>query len=404
MQQRKLTLYIIILISWLLPSISYASFIETTIGTAVVNDATASYYNPAALVLLKNPQFIPLGTISKFRTEFAGQATAVPTQFTQTGSSSSTTNYFSPSMYFAMPVNDRVTVGFAAVSNFANRNPEENSILRYVQSSNSIQDYDFVPSLGVKINNIFSLGAGVNFSYLNFHLRPIVGFPGSNIVDSQGSNDSDGSGIGANAGFLLRPTNRTLIGFNYRTVTTYRESGTSVITGSSPISSNNYHFKLRTPARSILSISQSITPAFGLITTVQRLQWSIIRNVDVYGLATLIGGTPVIINGSVPYYLHDTWVLTIGGNYRFKPNWIVRVAGTYNQSPSNGNDQVSTGDSFILGASLGCDVNKVLTLDGSYAHSFIQSESINIAGRRFIINGNNRASRDAVSLKLTWNL
>jgi len=42
---------------WLfLPSSVHASFIESTVGTAVVNDATAAYHNPAALLLLKNSQ------------------------------------------------------------------------------------------------------------------------------------------------------------------------------------------------------------------------------------------------------------------------------------------------------------------------------------------------------------
>jgi len=102
--------------------------------------------------------------------------------------------------------------------------------------------------------------------------------------------------------------------------------------------------------------------------------------------------------------LRDTWVLTIGGNYHFKPSWIVRVAGTYNQSPSNGNHQISTGDSYILGGSLGYQINKMFALDGGYAHAFIQDQSININGNRFLINGNNQASRDVVSLKVTINL
>lgn len=405
MQHKKLTSGIFVLLAWLfLPLKSYASFIETTMGTAVVNDATAAYYNPASLVLLKNAQIIPLATVSRFRTTFKGQTTAVPTHFTETGISSSTSSYYSPSLYFAKPVNDWVIFGLAAVSNFANRNPEENSILRYVQSSDTIQDYDFVPSFGVKVNNYISLGLGVNFSSVSLHLRPTVGFPGSNIPDSQSSNQSDGSGIGANAGFLLQPARGTLIGFDYRTVTTYGESGTSVWSGSTRVVANNYHFKLRTPARSILSISQYITPNVGLITTIQRIQWSIIRNINIDNIATALAGKPVIINASVPYYLHDAWVFTLGGNYQFKPDWIIRVAGTYNQSPGNGNNQIGTGNSTILGASLGYTINKTISLDGSYAHAFIQNQNINITGNRFLIHGSNEAARDVVSLKMTVNL
>src|SRR5690349_5378326 len=83
----------------LLPLAAHASFIETTVGTAVVNDATASYYNPAALMLLKNPQIIPQATFANFHTQFNGQSTPVSTGTTVTGSSCANTNYYSPSLY-----------------------------------------------------------------------------------------------------------------------------------------------------------------------------------------------------------------------------------------------------------------------------------------------------------------
>src|SRR5438045_4040596 len=83
---------------WLLPLAAHASFIETTMGTAVVNDATAIYYNPAALVLIKNPQIIPQGTFAYFHTRFSGQSTSLSTGITETGSSSSNTRYYSPSL------------------------------------------------------------------------------------------------------------------------------------------------------------------------------------------------------------------------------------------------------------------------------------------------------------------
>ncbi len=388
----------------LLPSLSYASFIETTMGTAVVNDATASYFNPAALTLLKNSQIIPLGTVARFQTRFKGQSTSVATALTQSGTSSSETDYYSPSFYLGAPLNTRVTVGFAAVSNFANRNPEENSILRYTQSSNTIQDYDFVPAIGFKVNDYFSLGAGINFSYTNFDLHPIIRFPGSNNADSQGRNQSTGSGVGGNIGFLIKPRTGTLIGFDYRSMTSYNESGKSIIDGVAPITSNDYGFTLRTPPRSVLSIAQSLTSTVGLITTVQRIQWGVIKNIHVSGVATLIGTTPVIVNATVPHYLHNTWLLTVGGNYRFKPSWIARVAGTYNQSPGNSAYQIITGDSYILGVSLGHEVNKIVTLDAGYAHAFIQDAAIHMHGNRYLIVGNNQASRDVVSLKVTLNV
>lgn len=400
MNRQKLIYTISILALGLLSLDSDASFIETTLGTAVVNDATAAYFNPAALVLLKNSQIIPLGTIATFNTKFSGQSTTVLTGFTQSGTSSSSATYYSPSLYSGMPIKDKVVLGFAFVSNYAYRNPEDNSILRYIQSSDTIQDYDAVPSVGIRINPFFSLGAGINFSYTNFNLHSITGFPGSNIADSQSNNQSDGSGVGGNVGFLLRPNEDTLVGFNYRTVTTYKQRGKSISTGATQIVSNNYQFNMHTPARSILSISQRLTPKFGMIATTQYTQWGIVKNIHISGIATPIG----ILVSTVPQYLHNTWLFTLGANYRLDPRWIVRAAATYNQSPGNRYYQITIGDSYVLGASVGCKINKTITLDGSYAHAFIQDENININGNRFITLGKNQSVRNVISLKMTLNL
>lgn len=388
----------------LFPLSAQASFIETTVGTAVVNDATASYYNPAALVLIKNPQIIPQMTIADFNTRFSGQSAPASTGIAQSGSASTNTDYYSPSFYFGAPLNHGITAGLAIVTNAGYRNTEDNSILRYVQTSNSIQDYDAVPAIAIRINKFFSIGGGVNFSTANFELHPITRFPGDTNMDSQSNNQSTGTGIGANAGFLLQPKTGTLIGFNYRSMTTYALSGRSVFEGTPQVVSDNYHFNLITPARSVLSINQFATKKLGFITTIQRVEWSALTNVNVYGIANAIDGKPVIANASIPYYLHDTWAVTLGSHYHVTPKWILRVASSYNQSPGNPHYQIANGDSIILGASMGYHINKTITLDGSYAHAFMENENINITSGRYLTQGINSGARDAVSVKMTVNI
>ena len=77
----------------------YASFIESTIGAAVVDDATATYYNPAALTLLKNPQIIALGSVGSTQTQFIGQSIQLATGYMQSGTSNALISTFLPSFY-----------------------------------------------------------------------------------------------------------------------------------------------------------------------------------------------------------------------------------------------------------------------------------------------------------------
>lgn len=386
----------------LFPITLRASFIEATIGTAVVNDATSTYYNPAALILVKNPQIVTLGSIAYFRTQFSGLAIQTKTGDILSGTSSSTTHYFLPSFYLSIPTNDeRITIGFAVLTNFFNREAEANTILRYFQSNNNIQDADLVFGIGFKLNEYLSIGGGLSFSQADFLLKPIIGFPSLNIPDSESRNDSSGFDIGEDIGLLLKPSKSTLIGFNYRTGFTYHLSGTSISEGNPLIISDQYHYKFWTPERSVISINHFITSNLGVIGTAQFIQWDVFKKVKIHHFATPLG---IILEATVPYHLHNSWLFTLGSHYKITPNFVIRIAGSYVEAPSTGKFQIANGDSFILGTSMGYDLNKCISIDGSYAHAFYKHQDIHISRGLNIINGVNKGERDAVSVKLTFNI
>lgn len=382
------------------PHSLYASFIESTIGAAVVDDATATYYNPGALVLLKSTQVIGLGSTGASQSQFSGQLKQIGTSYSQSGMSNSTVNYLLPSFYLGLPVHDKIRAGFAVVANNFNRDIEGTSILRYAQSSNQIQDMDIVPALGFMLNKYLSIGANLNYSRAHFLLEPISGLPALNIPDSQSRNETFANGWGGDIGFLIKPGKSTLIGFNYRSSITYPMKGNSTFNGASKITSTNYHFNYWTPARSVVSISKLITPKIGLIGTAQYIQWSIFKNVIVHDIANRNG---ILSSASIPYYFHDSWLLTLGANYRLTPKWVVRAATSYTQAPSNGRFQIDTGDGITLGASMGYTLFKNIILDCSYAHAFIQKQDIKVVTALNAINGVNRNAVNALALKLTVN-
>ncbi|CAN5365888.1 outer membrane protein transport protein [soil metagenome] len=392
-------------VALLLPLTVNASFIESTIGAAVVDDATATYYNPAALTLLKNPQIITLGTIAYFHSQFTGQAIQAKTGFTQSGTTNSQTHYYLPSAYFGVPTTDKIFLGVAVIANSFNRDTEQNSVLRYVQSNNSIQNIDLVPAIGIKFNDRLSFGAGLNLSRANFLLKPTSGFSTLHIPDAQSRNESSGNAVGGDVGVLLKPISATVIGFNYRSSMTYRLSGKSVLEGNPDIISEHYFFNFWTPARYVLSINQFVNRTRGFIGTVQWVKWDIFDKINIHGIATKIGTQSIIIpNATVPYHLHNSWVFTLGSHYRMTPKWVIRAASSYLQSPGNGNYQITNGDSIILGTSMGYEIFKHFVIDGSYAHAFIKNKNINITSGRNTINGINKGFRDSISLKLTFNL
>lgn len=403
---RRSILYRYIFLFLLLPPvISKGSFIEATMGTAVVNDATATVYNPAALTLLENNQLVLLGSEAESKNKFTGTIIQNPTDFSQVGTSYSHTNYFLPSGYVGIPLSDRIFLGEAVVANNFGRDVDQNSVLRYVMSDNNIQNIDLIPAIGIKLTQFLSIGAGINFSQADFLFTPLSGFPTINVPDTQSHNEATANAVGGDFGILLLPSKATQIGFNYRSAITYHFHGTSSLESNPPITSNQFLFDYWTPARYVLSINQFLSHALGVIGTVQWIQWDIFNTVNAQGIAAQVGPNPVILpNASVPFHFHNGGIYTLGSYYRFSPQWIFRTAASYMQSPGNPNYQITSGDSIVLGASLGYKVNKLLSIDSSYAHAFTQNQSINIQNQINTIEGINQSSRDSVSVKLTFNI
>ena len=381
---------------------AHASFIEQTLGTAVVRDATASYFNPAALTVLSNQQLILQGTLARSRSQFAGSAQQLPLGIIESGTTTTQSNFSLPSLYVSNPINDKFTGGFAIVANDFNRELGEHSVLRYVQPSNQTNDVDLVPALGIKINEFFSLGGNLNFSHAHLIQEPISGISRLNIPESRGLNNSKATSFGGDFGILIKPGKNTALGFNYRSALTYHLHGTSTISSPKLVSSNNYHFKYWTPARSVLSLSHFLNEQLGFVGTIQYLQWNIFKEAYVYNFATQSGPQAFITpKAHINYNFHNSWLLTVGTIYNISTKWVVRVAGTYNQSPSDGKLQINTGDSLSVGSSMGYQLMKNLIVDCSYGHAFFKKEPINIWTAQNIITGVNQGAHDSVSLKLT---
>ncbi|CAM2912654.1 OmpP1/FadL family transporter [Legionella worsleiensis] len=380
----------------------HASFIEQTLGAAVVRDATAVYFNPGALTTISKPQLILLGTLARSQFEFTGSVQQIPLGLSESGSVMTQSKFALPSMYVSFPINSRFTGGFAVVANDFNRELDEHSVLRYVQPRNQTNALDLVPALGFKINEVISLGGNLNITYAKLEQEPVSGGPRFNIPDSQSYNNSKAYSWGGDLGVLVQLAKTTTLGLNYRSAVTYPFRGTSTRYNPQFISADNFNFKFWTPARTVISLSHFFNEHLGFIGTAQYLQWDIFKEAYIYNFVTQLGRNSFIVpQAQVNYYFHNSWLLTLGTIYNASPQWKVRVAGTYNQSPANGRYQIGTGDSLTVGCSMGYQMWDNMTVDFSYGHAFYQKELINISGAQNIIEGSNNGSHDAVSLKLT---
>jgi long-chain fatty acid transport protein len=135
--------------------------------SAVAEDASTAFYNPAGLVRIKNQQLVlgldPVVTDIKFHgtvdVNTVGLGTVGPVSAPAQGGGLN----FVPDLNYAAPITDRFVFGFSIVAPFGLKTDYgTTSFTRYASTLTSLQVIDFSPSLGIALTDKFSIGAGVD--------------------------------------------------------------------------------------------------------------------------------------------------------------------------------------------------------------------------------------------------
>ena len=235
-------LHFILLVLILLPLISNASFIEQSMGSAIVEDATAIYFNPSTLAFLKKKQFIALGTLGNTESLFSGQTMQLLTNSSFPGNAKTQSHFALPSVYYAMPLLDKWSFGLAVIANDIVKGIDSIARLGQSHSDNQIKTLDFVSALAYRLNNHVSVGGGLIRGYASYMIEPIAGFPNLEIPDFETHNKSSGDAWAGEIGVFIKPDKKMLIGLNHRSALTFNLSGESKVTGSPPHTSDGYNF------------------------------------------------------------------------------------------------------------------------------------------------------------------
>lgn len=394
-------------ISALLFSASHATaaYIDASLGDAVVGNASAVYYNPAALTILGSKELVVYDSLSLVYFKFSGTARQRLTGYSQTGTATTYTDYMLPSAYLALPLNKRVTLGFGETYTYYGIAEYPNdSILRYFGTISYFNALDLMPSVGIRVTNWFSIGAGLDVELANLALYAMSGFPTLNIPDREGSSLGTGVGIGGHMGILLMPRLGTLIGLTYHSPVAVTIRGQSTFASDPSVISNQFQTTVTAPPSAVFSIDQFFTRKLGLIGTVQFTGWDTIGRINLQNVAfnSFITGDTILPSVVNNFLLHNTWRFALGAHYAPTDRWTLRASFNYDQSPENSTVQVAAGNYFIFGGGFGYRFTKKLNWDLNYGYILYQKQHVDINGASNIIVGDTRGNRNGVSTRLTW--
>lgn len=364
---------------------------------AVVEDASTNWYNSAGLVYL--PRQLVASAIDLYgpvtfhgtTTAPANPAFAAPSyNYTATGTARSYPNAMIPGLHFSQPINDRWAFGVSVVPAWGfTEDYGLNAITRYDLTRIYTKTFDVAPSIAFKINQEWSVGAGPDFNYFSVLSRNAVRTEGPPALggtpgDSLSRYSADDWGKGWHAGVLLRPTDTTRIGLNYRSKIVMHLTGFSdfALNNGPSYETNRFGFNIPLPPVTTLSAYHDLTTRWAIMGTISYDQWSVLK---AYNAQNYIGpptsaNPSGLVNASVPQNMSNTFDLSVGGHYKLNDIWMLRGSIKYEPTPTSSHYRdINFPDGDKLGFQVGAryQMNKKLAFDFLLGRVLTRSTHIN---------------------------
>jgi long-chain fatty acid transport protein len=370
-------------------------------GIAAGGALSGMFWNPAVMTQFSGIQL---------EAGFAGifpNAEHIPgagsTLFALGGVSDSGKDALVPSTYASWQVAANVWLGLSVNAPYGLRvNFPDAWAGRNYAGNSGLRTYNATPTVAVRVNEWLSLGAGVQIMWATTALWTGLGpFPGTALQI-----EGDGWAFGATLGATITPGPNTQIGIGWRSAMDLDIDGTADLIPAGLRSNASTTVKL--PDTVTLGIRQRVTPALTLLGTVEWSHWSRIGTSTV-ATALPIGAVPL------PFEYDDGWFFSIGAEYLYSPNLMLRAGLGYEISPIT--DDVRTPrlpDNDRIWTSIGLSYRAMenLWLDLAYTHIFIKDTPINIGPGHphfnplvpILYNGTVDSSVDIISLGLRYQL
>lgn len=285
--------------------------------------------------------------------------------------------------------------------------------LSYARDTDA-KTYNFTPSIAVRINEMLSLGFGVQVQYMtvDFNSGVAVLPAGANNVQLEGN----GFGFGVTAGLTFTPTPTTQIGLGWRSAINQDIEGTmNVPAALVPVSTpGGIETTARLPDIVTLGIRQRLgaTP-WTLLGTIEWSNWSRIGTSNILQA----GGLPALVNGApvrLPFEYEDGWFYSVGVEYNWSPALTLRAGLGFETSPITDRERtprIPDNDRTWLSIGASYNWSDKLSFDIAYTHIWVKDADINItaasgnpwfAGVNYIGTAESHLDIFAVGLRYKW--
>lgn len=349
-------------------------------ATAGAEDASTIFFNPAGMSQLSGRQLVAAASL------ISGSS-----RFTDTGSqpagggralgalpNGSGRMALIPSFFYMAEINPQLRLGVGLNAPFGSKTEYPADWMgRYQAIKSSIETLNLNPSLSWQVNEVLSLGAGINYQHIKATLTNAAVIAGA--VDGLTTMEGNDGGWGYNFGGLLKLQDGSRVGIAYRSPIRYKLSGTAYTASSLTVAGVTntliaVNADLTVPDSLSFGYFKPLTPEWDVMADMAYTGWSRFKELRVVNAAT--GATLAL----TPENWKNTWRIALGASRHIDEKWTARFGFAYDRDPvPEGLRTARIPDSDRTWLSVGGKYrsSKQDTLDFGYAHLFVKSEPVN---------------------------
>ena len=307
-------------------------------GAGIVgDDLSAVHYNAAGMTLLPGTQVQAGSVFIEVNAPFTG-ANGESENGRLKGQAI-------PHGYITHQVNDQLWLGLGMTVPFGMGTEYDQYWVGSDHGNQSmLMTIDINPNVAYKVSDKLSIGGGISLQYAKAELGQTTDIPGVGKVD--GVVNGDSWSWGWNIGVMYQPTETLRFGLAYRSNVCHDAEGDAKIrtniaaddrVGQGTLqylgvqigNHDDFKVRVRTPDTITATATWEATEDLRLSGLVRWAKWSNLGtlNIKSKGFATNVNQqTPAKLN---EYYWQDTWLFSVGADYRLNNEWTLRGGMAY---------------------------------------------------------------------------
>ena len=316
-------------------------------GAGIVgDDLSAVHYNPAGMTLLEGTRFQAGTTWIAINADFNSNNG-------QADENGRLKGQMIPAGYVTHQVNDKVWLGFAMTVPFG-MGTEYSRDWQYGNrgTSSKIYTFDMNPNIAFKVSDFISIGGGVSVQYAKAKLGMNMGslnVGGNEIGIGHAKLEADSWDWGFNLGVMISPSDKLRFGLAYRSAIKHNADGHTDLTNSELLNSMisgldsvtvGSSASLKTPDTVMLTGTWEATDKLRLSGLIRWANWSNFKDLNINNNvpAGMLGimqnkAQSEMLCKTIENDWQDTWLFSIGADYKISNAFTVRGGIAYETSP-----------------------------------------------------------------------